>query len=216
MIAKQDSRISTKHKALGIILAGTVATAALISIVNLAKAQEASRKKLDHEIKMEQILRERDLNRQDATTHEKIERQRQELQQQIEDLKKRVDAKSARLAAEKARQLFISTANAKSVTVASKRATGGCEQYRPLVSQYGWNVDQAMVVMSRESGCRTTAVSPTNDHGLFQVNATYHLAKVGGNLNALYDPATNIRIAYGIYAARGNWSAWYAVKGIYW
>ncbi len=44
------------------------------------------------------------------------------------------------------------------------------------------------------------------DYGLFQVNSI-HADLVGGNLNALYDPVTNIRAAYQIYEG-GGWKAW--------
>lgn len=86
-----------------------------------------------------------------------------------------------------------------------------CESYRPLLEQYDWNVDHAMMTMRLESGCRASVVSPTNDHGLFQINGG--LSRYG---SAVYDPATNIDIAYrDFYASRG-WTPWYAVQGILW
>lgn len=95
--------------------------------------------------------------------------------------------------------------------------SGNCESWRPLVSKYfpKNQVDNALFVMSKESGCKQTSLSPKNhdgtrDRGLFQVN-NVHADKVSGNLDLLFDPETNIRIASGIYLARGNWSAWYAV-----
>lgn len=84
------------------------------------------------------------------------------------------------------------------------RTGGSCEDYRGLVSQYSWNADTALLVMSLESGCDPNAVSPTNDHGLFQLNG-----------QPVYDPAQNIAIAYGKYVGgrvgSNNYSAWYAV-----
>jgi len=92
-----------------------------------------------------------------------------------------------------------------------------CEDYRGIVARHfpADQIDNALLTMSKESGCRADAVSPTNDHGLMQINCTYHCQKVGGNVGALYDPETNIRLAGEIFSGRG-WSAWYAVQGILW
>jgi soluble lytic murein transglycosylase-like protein len=87
-----------------------------------------------------------------------------------------------------------------------RRLTGGCSQYAGLVSQYAWNVTVALAVMKAESGCNPLALSPTADRGLMQVNAV-HAAKVGGDLSRLYDPATNIRVAFQVYSGAG-WKAW--------
>lgn len=84
--------------------------------------------------------------------------------------------------------------------------TQGCEQYRPLVQQYAWDSRIALAVMQAESGCNPNATSPTADRGLMQVNAV-HIAKVDGDLNRLYDPVTNIRVAYSVYLSQG-WQAW--------
>lgn len=87
----------------------------------------------------------------------------------------------------------------------------GCDNYRHIVAKYfpAEQVDNALFVMSKESGCDPYAKSATNDHGLFQVHFPAHSAKVNGNLNALYDPETNARVAATIYS--GSWRAWYAV-----
>lgn len=84
--------------------------------------------------------------------------------------------------------------------------TQGCEQYRPLVQQYAWDSRIALAVMQAESGCNPNATSPTADRGLMQVNAV-HIAKVDGDLTRLYDPVTNIRVAYSVYLSQG-WQAW--------
>lgn len=73
----------------------------------------------------------------------------------------------------------------------------GCERYRPLVEQYGWNVSVAMAVMQAESGCNPNAISPTNDHGLFQLNRI-----------PIYDPAENVSYAYYNKYLKGGWSHW--------
>lgn len=86
----------------------------------------------------------------------------------------------------------------------------GCEQYRSLVSKYPWNVDVALAVMNAESSCEyNQSYLNTNgsiDRGLMQINSV-HADMVNGNLDSLFDPATNIAIAYRIYSGAG-WSAW--------
>lgn len=89
----------------------------------------------------------------------------------------------------------------------------GCEAYRSLIGQYDWNVQIAYAIMRAENtGCdpaidnRGLNSDGSVDYGLFQVNSV-HAAEVGGNLAALYDPATNIRVAYTIYSGSG-WRAW--------
>lgn len=118
------------------------------------------------------------------------------LQQENEQLKKDLQAK---------RDKQASDAKLAAAQAASG-VSGNCESYRPLVQKYfGAYTASAMTTMSHESGCNPNAVSPTNDHGLFQLN----------NM-AVYDPEANIKIAYGKFVSprRGtspNWSAWYAV-----
>ncbi len=80
----------------------------------------------------------------------------------------------------------------------------GCENYRSLVAQYEWPVEQAMLTMSEESQCNPNAISATDDHGLFQLHN-----------RPVYDPAENVRIAYALWedgrVGQRNFSAWYAV-----
>ena len=90
----------------------------------------------------------------------------------------------------------------------TKRPTGSCASYRGLVSQYNWDVNVALAVMQAESSCNTNDISPTCDHGIFQINCV-HADLVGGNLALLHDPAINVRVAYAIYSGRG-WLAWNA------
>jgi hypothetical protein len=45
------------------------------------------------------------------------------------------------------------------------------------------------------------------DYGLFQVNSV-HSDLVSGNLSALYDPATNVKVAYAIYSGANKWHSW--------
>lgn len=74
-----------------------------------------------------------------------------------------------------------------------------------MVCSYSWNCSQALAVMSCESTNNPLAYAAGN-YGLFQVNRI-HAWRVGGNVEALYDPATNIRVAHDIYRERG-WAPW--------
>jgi soluble lytic murein transglycosylase-like protein len=84
----------------------------------------------------------------------------------------------------------------------------GCETYRPLLEKYSWDVHIAIAVMQAESGCNPTSLSQTADRGLMQINAV-HADMVNGNLNALFDPATNIQVAHRVYLSQG-WKGWSA------
>lgn len=85
---------------------------------------------------------------------------------------------------------------------------GDCNNYEELFQQYDWDINIALAVCQAESGGDPNAYSSTHDRGLMQVNPV-HRAKVGGNLNKLYDPVTNIEVAWQIYSDAG-WSAWSA------
>lgn len=97
-----------------------------------------------------------------------------------------------------------------------KPLTQGCETYRSLVSKYDWDANVALAVMQAESGCNPSGPpSSTCDRGLMQINCVH--ADMVSNLDDLYDPATNISVAYKVYLGRkqqtGNgWQAWNAYK----
>jgi soluble lytic murein transglycosylase-like protein len=87
----------------------------------------------------------------------------------------------------------------------------GVEQWRPLVQEYfGNETNYALAIIRCESGGNTYATGYNSDgsvdRGVFQVNSV-HSAAVGGNLSALYDPATNVRVAKQIRDNSG-WGAW--------
>lgn len=82
----------------------------------------------------------------------------------------------------------------------------GCEQYRPLIEQYNWDHRIALAVMQAESGCNPNATSPTADRGLMQINAV-HADMVDYDLNRLFDPTTNVQVAYRVYLSQG-WGGW--------
>jgi len=62
--------------------------------------------------------------------------------------------------------------------------------------------DRAVKIAKCESGLNPKAVSPTNDHGLMQINKTVH--KVEGDI---YDVDTNLQFARKLYDERG-WKPW--------
>ncbi len=164
-------------------------------------------KKRDSELqKMQDLIKSKDDQLKQKTDSEI------ELKKQNDQLQKDLQAKAER----KAEEARIAAANANKQAAVSVGAAGNCESYRPIVAKYfpAGQVNNALLTMSKESSCNPLAVSPTHDHGLMQINEV-HLDMVGGNLNALYDPDTNIRVAASIYSGRG-WNAWYAVRGILW
>lgn len=65
----------------------------------------------------------------------------------------------------------------------------------------------AVAVSSAESGRNTTAVSPSSDYGLWQINSI-HFATFGVNAQTIFDPVTNARIAVALSGAGSNWAAW--------
>lgn len=118
--------------------------------------------------------------------------------------------KAAQEAAERARAAASAQSAANAQNSAPKRSyasTGGVERWRSLVASYfGGETDYALRIMACESGGNPNASSPTNDHGLMQINWPSHYNKVS-SLNDLYDPATNIRVAKQIRDGSG-WRAW--------
>ena len=86
-----------------------------------------------------------------------------------------------------------------------------CASYAPMFAQYGWNIDIAMAICSAESKGDPTAVSPTDDYGLMQIN---HGLEIYGS--AIYDPAFNIKIAYTVKYLGNGWYPWTTyTSGIY-
>lgn len=86
------------------------------------------------------------------------------------------------------------------------------ESYRDLVAQYDWPVDQALAIMTCESGGNPEAVNwgdakitgmPSS--GLFQINAL-----LNWDWNS---PAANIARAHEMYSRRG-WRPWSCAKKI--
>lgn len=124
--------------------------------------------------------------------------------QQIQDKQKANDELQKQLQSKRDAATTLAQAHPAPVVTSG---TGSCEAYRGLVTQYDWPINTAMAIMHAESNCNPIASSPTCDHGLMQINCV-HRAAVGGDLALLNDPATNVRVAYAIYAAAGGWTPW--------
>jgi soluble lytic murein transglycosylase-like protein len=79
------------------------------------------------------------------------------------------------------------------------------------VNAYNWDVRTAYAICMAESRGNPEATghntNGTDDRGLMQVNSI-HADLVGGNLTALYDPATNIKIAYSLSRGGQDWTPW--------
>lgn len=77
-----------------------------------------------------------------------------------------------------------------------------------IICSQPWPCQQALAVSWCESRHDPRALSPSGHRGLMQISPI-HAGMVGGNLDALFDPVTNVRVGYQLYAARGNsWGAW--------
>ncbi len=79
--------------------------------------------------------------------------------------------------------------------------------------------DGAKLVALKESSMRTDAIGTVNsdgsqDFGCFQINNRYHPHFFASG--DWRDPMHNAQYALRLYQERGNWSAWYAVRGILW
>lgn len=106
----------------------------------------------------------------------------------------------------------LSTTQPEVAYTAPVRATEGCEQYRPIVSQYNWDTNLILAIMRAESGCNPSGVNWSDGHsgctgsfGLMQV-ACLHFSEGQDKL----DVATNIAVAYKVYVGSGltAWSAY--------
>lgn len=75
-----------------------------------------------------------------------------------------------------------------------------------------WPCGQALHIVQCESTNNPRAYAAGN-YGLFQVAGRVHGARVDWDLDALYDPETNIRVAHELYRASG-WRPWvYCSRG---
>lgn len=79
-------------------------------------------------------------------------------------------------------------------------------RYDDLICSYGWSCPQALAVMRCESRGDARALSPAGYRGLFQISPA-HGWRVGGDLDALYQPEVNVRVAWELYG-ESNWAPW--------
>lgn len=73
---------------------------------------------------------------------------------------------------------------------------------------FGKDAPRAYCIVGRESSWQPRAVSRTNDHGLFQLNAPTWARFFGSQWRFVYDPVQNARMAYVIYRRAGGFSPW--------
>ncbi len=87
--------------------------------------------------------------------------------------------------------------------------SAGCNGYLTLFSQYNWNVQDAIAICNAESSGNPNAThydaNGSVDMGLMQINSVHD--NMVSSPSQLYDPATNISVAYQIYSQSG-WYAW--------
>ena len=123
---------------------------------------------------------------------------------EIENLKKELQAKRER----EANEARIAQQRQQ---VAAKTVTSGCEQYRPLLEKYSWNVDTMLHAMRLESGCNPHAVGDqyviggiyAPSCGLLQVRTLAGRP----DCESLKNPTVNIATAYQIWQNQG-YRAW--------
>lgn len=75
---------------------------------------------------------------------------------------------------------------------------------------FGDLAPEAVRIARCESGLRPTAVSPTDDHGLFQINVVHRadfIRVTGRSWGAVYDALTNARYARWLHDRQG-WAPW--------
>jgi hypothetical protein len=97
------------------------------------------------------------------------------------------------------------------VAAALVGATAGCTTPVGAINAvFGPVAPQATKIAQCESGLRPDAVSPTNDHGLFQINIVHRadFTRVTGQpWSAVYDQLQNTRYAKSLYDRQG-WAPW--------
>ena len=86
------------------------------------------------------------------------------------------------------------------------------EEWRSLVASIfpAENVDAVLSIMACESGGDPNAVSPTNDHGLLQINGVNfgRFTDTFGAAANPYDPAQNLEVARQMSAGGTDFWAW--------
>lgn len=90
-------------------------------------------------------------------------------------------------------------------------ATAPAGSLEAIIQRHFGDAAPAAIRIARcESGMNPNAVSPTNDHGLFQINIVHRgqfEAVTGAPWSSVYDPELNTIYARHVYAQQG-WSPW--------
>lgn len=184
-----------KHKILLGLLIFSVLTWAIVSTIQMVKANEANQKKLKHDIEMQQILQER-------KTQDQINSQKDSLQKQIEELKTRVEAKKAQTlaAAEKSAQSVATRV----IPHAQAAPVGNCGAWMQAAGVT--DIGNATWLINKESGCNPNAVNRSS--GACGIPQALPCSKLGTS-----DPVAQIRWMQNYVMARyGSWAnavAWH-------
>lgn len=99
----------------------------------------------------------------------------------------------------------------KTTTPVTQVATGNCEAYRSLVSQYNWDVETMLYAMRLESGCNPNAVG--DNYAIGGIHAPscglLQVRTLPGRptCEELKNPAKNVETAYIIWTTQG-YNAW--------
>ncbi len=157
-----------------------------------------------------------DTRRTNASTQQSIQGVRDELKQLRDGFQKQFNGIDKKLLEQDKTIQGVKQAKAEQVKlqplvkapVQRSIVSGGVEQWRGLVAKYfpANQVDNALKIMTLESGGNANALSRTCDRGLMQINCI-HARRVNGNLALLFDPDTNIKVAYLIWSNQG-WRPW--------
>lgn len=87
--------------------------------------------------------------------------------------------------------------------------SSNCEQYRPLIAQYDWDVEIAIAVCGAESGGNAFAVNEKDRHkGCMGSSGLFQIACIHRPIEEMKDPSLNIKQAYKIYSERNSWKPW--------
>ena len=142
-------------------------------------------------------------NEQYSKGNAEVTKQLEELHRELKSLRDEFNVKQTEQD-KKIETAKVAKQSLKSMAVQRPVLSGGCEQYRPLISQYAWNVETVLAICSAESGGNANAVNAGDRHetclgsyGLLQIDCGWYYKA------NLFDPVTNIRLGYGKYLASG-------------
>jgi TolA-binding protein len=202
------------------IVAGVLIGTPLVAKVNTQAAQIGNEQQHSQTLQVDLKKRETELTNlrvvQSATDTRLSQKATEidQLRQRVDQLQKDLQAKTAQVASVQVQPKAVVTPLPSQPKVSTHRVTvgvtGNCESYRSTVAAYfpASQVNSALLAMRRESSCNPNAVSPSGDYGLMQIHFAAHSKKVGGNVKALFDPQTNVKVAAQVYKESGGWGPW--------